>query len=197
MEFPHRKDRPGKVLEVGAGSGVYRLAATPAFSSYVELDLREWPNPSPHEENVSRVVGDAQNLDSIADNSFDRLVATCLLVHLNDPMRALEEWKRVVRPGGHLTIYVPPEAGWLVRVARNLGPWRMARRRGFDPKRLAYLEHKYSYFHLDTLIREVFFGDRVRRRTFPLSWFVFDLALFHSYEIQLQPSAAEPASLSD
>lgn len=91
-----------------------------------------------------------------------------------------------MRSGGSLTIYVPPEAGWLVRVARFLGPWQIARRKGYEPTRLAYLEHKYSYFHLDALIKEVFRGDLIRRRTFPFRAFKFDLALFHVYEIQLK-----------
>lgn len=183
MEFPHRKKSPARILEVGAGSGVYRRAAKPRFSEYTELDLREWPDDSADSPNVTRLVGNAEKLSFARDDAYDRVIATCLLVHLDNPLAALKEWKRVVKPGGSLTLYVPPEAGWLVRLARRVGPWRTARRLGYDPARLAHLEHKYSYQHLEALVREVFDSSGIKIRSFPLPWFRFDLSLFNIFEI--------------
>ncbi len=50
-------------------------------------------------EHVSFVVGDAYALD-LPDNSVDVVHAHQVLQHLSNPIRALTEWKRVVKPGG-------------------------------------------------------------------------------------------------
>ena len=184
MERPHRSSGNSRILEVGAGNGSYRKYAEPRYREYIELDIRQI-NSGDLPKGVKRFQGDATKLQIFPNRSFDRLVATCVLVHLEEPMAALREWRRVVRPGGSLTIYVPPEAGWLVRAVRRLIMWRKPAKMGFDGRRIASLEHRYSYFHLDALVREVFSSDQIVRRTFPFPFFEFDFALFHIYEIRL------------
>lgn len=182
MERPHRERGGDKILEIGAGAGDYRTHAEPSFSRYVELDLREVP-PLGDTMGVERVIGDAHILSRFRDGEFDRLVATCVLAHLSSPLRALREWRRVVKPGGCLTIYVPPEAGLLVRCVRKFFTWRGPSAAGLDARRIASLQHRFSYFYLDAIIRETFQHDLVRRRTFPLQPFEYDFALFHVFEI--------------
>jgi SAM-dependent methyltransferase len=53
--------------------------------------------------------GDAQLLDNVADASFDFLYSSHCLEHLRDPAEALNNWLRVVKPGGHLVVQVPDE----------------------------------------------------------------------------------------
>jgi ubiquinone/menaquinone biosynthesis C-methylase UbiE len=53
---------------------------------------------------VAFVVGHAQHLEC-ADASFDRCRAERVLMHLDDPARALAEMVRVVRPGGKIVIF--------------------------------------------------------------------------------------------
>lgn len=184
MEKPHRQLRKSSILEVGAGSGNYRSHANPSFSRYVELDVREilQLEKTPR---VQRIMGDAHDLSRFRANTFDRLVATCVLVHLDNPLKALREWRRVVKQGGSLTIYVPPEAGLLVRWVRRLVTWRAPAAAGLDARRIASLQHKFSYFYLEAIIQETFRGDLVRRRTIPFQIFEFDMALFHVFEITL------------
>lgn len=182
MEKPHKDRRRGAILEVGAGSGDYRSHAQPNFARYVELDLRKIPI-SDEKVAVEKVVGDAQDLSRFGDGEFDRVVATCVLVHLDNPLRALREWRRVVKLGGSLTIYVPPEAGLLVRWVRKLVTWRGPSAAGLDARRIASLQHKFSYFYMDAIIKEVFSNDLVERRTFPFQLFEYDFSLFHVFEI--------------
>jgi SAM-dependent methyltransferase len=49
---------------------------------------------------------DAQRLE-FADQTFDVLVASDVLEHLADERVALEEWRRVLAPGGSLLVFVP------------------------------------------------------------------------------------------
>jgi ubiquinone/menaquinone biosynthesis C-methylase UbiE len=53
-------------------------------------------------------TGDVHQLD-FADGTFDYLLAAEVLEHLPDPRRALQELRRVVKPGGYLIVSVPHE----------------------------------------------------------------------------------------
>ncbi len=53
--------------------------------------------------------GDAQKLENVDDGSFDFVFSSHCLEHVRDPVEALGNWIRVVRPGGHLVISVPDE----------------------------------------------------------------------------------------
>jgi SAM-dependent methyltransferase len=53
--------------------------------------------------------GDAQKLENVDDGSFDFVFSSHCLEHVRDPMEALGNWIRVVRPGGYLVISVPDE----------------------------------------------------------------------------------------
>jgi SAM-dependent methyltransferase len=53
--------------------------------------------------------GDAQLMANVADASFDFLYSSHCLEHLRDPVEALNNWVRIVKPGGHLVVQVPDE----------------------------------------------------------------------------------------
>lgn len=83
------------ILEVGAGNGQHLNFVKPDYYSYEMTDLRPemLPNNFKH-ATVNRNSVSAENLP-YPNQSFDRLIATCLLAHLNEPQEALREWKRV------------------------------------------------------------------------------------------------------
>jgi len=100
---------PGtSVLDVGCGPGTItvdiagRVAPGPvvgldASASVIELARS---SAAAHDlPNLSFAVGDAYALDA-GDASFDVVHAHQVLQHLADPVAALAEWRRVVRPGG-------------------------------------------------------------------------------------------------
>ena len=86
------------------------------------------------------------------EHSFDRLVATCLLIHLPEPEQALAQWRRMVRPGGLLSIYVPCDPGALLRLTRKFTTARKVRKLGFDRYDLVLArEHRNHAGALDIL----------------------------------------------
>ena len=53
--------------------------------------------------------GDGQYLKTIDNDQYDFLHSSHCLEHMVDPYVALENWIRVVKPGGHLIITIPDE----------------------------------------------------------------------------------------
>lgn len=53
--------------------------------------------------------GDAEMMASISDCSFDFIHSSHCLEHMRNPLVALNNWLRILRPGGHLIALVPDE----------------------------------------------------------------------------------------
>jgi SAM-dependent methyltransferase len=57
------------------------------------------------------IVDDGTRLTTIADATHDFLIAAHVIEHLTDPIGALANWARVVRPGGLVYLVVPDKRG--------------------------------------------------------------------------------------
>jgi phosphatidylethanolamine/phosphatidyl-N-methylethanolamine N-methyltransferase len=128
----------GRILEVGIGTGISLPDYSPS-SRIVGVDISESMLRKAKERvnelglrNVERLaVMDATALD-FPDASFDVVVAQYVVTAVDDPEAALDEFVRVLRPGGEIVLLsrVGAEVGlrrnverWLTPVARRLG-WR-------------------------------------------------------------------------
>jgi SAM-dependent methyltransferase len=52
-------------------------------------------------------IAEGSDLQAIADSSYDFLISCNNLEHLANPLKALAEWRRVVKPGGHVLLVLP------------------------------------------------------------------------------------------
>jgi SAM-dependent methyltransferase len=50
---------------------------------------------------------EAVELNGIADEAYDFVLSSHCLEHVANPLRALREWHRITRPGGHLLLVLP------------------------------------------------------------------------------------------
>lgn len=66
-----------------------------------------WVNYDSAEEENPDVLGDVRELSMYADGSIDEIFASHILEHIDVRVPVLEEWARVLRPGGRITIAVP------------------------------------------------------------------------------------------
>ena len=96
-------DRSTTMLEVGAGNGYFSVTFAEAFD-LCALDFSQNmldQNPLPPER---KVQGDAENLP-FEDDAFDVVFCGNLLHHLEDPVIAVREMKRVARD--HVVLIEP------------------------------------------------------------------------------------------
>lgn len=88
----------GKTLDFGAGSAKYRSLITPHTSEYVTFDMF----PGDHID----VVGDALN-PPFPDSTFDTVISTQVLEHVEKPWVVVHQIGRILKPGGVCIITAP------------------------------------------------------------------------------------------
>lgn len=89
----------GRLLDVGCGNRPYEKTFFAGATQYIGTDYLS-------DRSQPEVVCSALELP-FADGSFDTVVSTEVLEHVPDPLRALREMQRVLRPGGHLILSTP------------------------------------------------------------------------------------------
>jgi len=102
-------DKKVNVLDVGTGPGVIALLLAGMGHNVTGMD-RSLEMLKKAKENSERLglrvefkQGDAENIP-FESGSFDAVINRHVLWTLPNPQRALEEWKRVLKPGGKLVI---------------------------------------------------------------------------------------------
>jgi SAM-dependent methyltransferase len=89
----------GDILEAGAGRSPYGRSLGRRSRSITRLDIDPAVAPD--------IIGDVQAMTAVSDSSFDTVVSTQVLEHVPDPRATVEEFYRVLRPGGMLILSAP------------------------------------------------------------------------------------------
>jgi phosphatidylethanolamine/phosphatidyl-N-methylethanolamine N-methyltransferase len=120
----------GRILEVGVGTGLSlpRYAkGNSVFGVDISVEMLHKARERVARLRLEHVEGlavmDAENLD-FPDSSFDVVVAQYVVTAVPHPERALDEFVRVVRPGGEIVITsrIGAEAGLRAVVEKGLMP---------------------------------------------------------------------------
>jgi SAM-dependent methyltransferase len=105
-------------LEPGGPSTLFErgnlVPIYPQLATLDTLDFAERTIWSESQDGVvpgRRLIAEAGRLDEVADDAYDAVLASHVLEHLANPLGALAEWRRVVRPGGHILLIVPHRDG--------------------------------------------------------------------------------------
>ncbi|SEW18585.1 Ubiquinone/menaquinone biosynthesis C-methylase UbiE [Ruminococcaceae bacterium KH2T8] len=101
-------DREDEVLECACGTGLITAGTAPLTSRYVATDfsekmLNKCRRKMKGHSNTMIEFADITAL-SYADDSFDKVIAGNVIHLLDDPKKALDELRRVVKPGGMILI---------------------------------------------------------------------------------------------
>ncbi len=148
----------GRILEVGVGTGI----SLPRYSSEIRIvgiDLSE-PMLRRAQERVAHLslsnvealeVMDAEHL-SFPDASFDAVVAHYVVSTVPNPEAALDEFARMLRPGGEIVLVsrIGADAGWRRVIEQLLQPMvvRLGWRTEFSWERFARWTERRGDVHL-------------------------------------------------
>ncbi len=115
-------------IEVGGPSAVFRrwhlwplYPVVGALDSFNFATETIWSRPetavcglngvTPRTPPGRDLVGEASEMTEIPSSAYDFLLASHVLEHVANPMKALHNWTRVVKPGGILVLIVPHRDG--------------------------------------------------------------------------------------
>lgn len=130
--YPLPTARPGiRTLEIGAGLGEHLDFEDATGQDYVALELRDEMAAviaAKHPE-VSTHVGDVEAGLDVPDASFDRVIAIHVLEHLRNLPPALDEVRRVLKPGGVFEVVIPCEGGLGYALGRRVTSQRVFEKR--------------------------------------------------------------------
>ncbi|WP_066884086.1 methyltransferase domain-containing protein [Dechloromonas denitrificans] len=102
----------GSGIEIGALHNPLHVFSSTTQVRYVdrlnEANLRcHYPELNALDLVPVSIIDDGETLSSLPDNSQDFVIANHVIEHTEDPIRALNTWFRVLRPGGTLYLGVP------------------------------------------------------------------------------------------
>ncbi len=130
-----------RVIEIGCGTGVLtaELASyTPAASFGIDIDYARLQQARANDPHTAFLNGDASRLP-FADGQFDLVFCHYFLLWLPAPLQAVQEMRRITRPGGSVLALAEPDyegridyPGHLEQTARV--ETEALRRQGADPQ---------------------------------------------------------------
>ncbi|MGH7859002.1 MAG: class I SAM-dependent methyltransferase [Candidatus Binatia bacterium] len=134
LDYDRLGVEPGdRVLDIGCGGGRHSFEVLRRGGHAVALDLSDTDlkdvramflaihdeGQAPSEATAGAVCADALELP-FGDATFDRVIASEVLEHIDDDLLAMAEIARVVRPGGTVAVTVP-------RTGQEVVCWALSR----------------------------------------------------------------------
>ena len=128
MKFFPQYFRDGDVLEIGAGNGNVAktlLASDMKISNYILSDMSavrvEGIRRNLDDIRVKIMEIDAEEISESGHNSYDAVIMVALIEHLVDPLRAMQEIRKIIKPGGFIYIDTPNIAKYTRRIKLLFG----------------------------------------------------------------------------
>jgi SAM-dependent methyltransferase len=111
--FKHLKKRlpdyKGKILDIGCGNSPFKFLLDKSKTNYTGIDIENATKFDYY--NPDKVIFDGEHIP-FADESFDNIISTEVLEHIENPEQIISEMHRVLKQGGEAIITIP----WSARV---------------------------------------------------------------------------------
>ena len=166
-----------KILEIGAGRGEFYEYIEKNFQSYLMTDISDWGKNHILElgKKDPRIKFEQQNIEDIKyeDNYFDRIIVSCVIAHVTEPFKALEEVRRVTKPGGVISIFISTDPSILLRIARKVFTERKMKNLSIPYKLLNSIQHRNTPTSILDMVDWIYQKDKVEKDYLPFkikSW---------------------------
>lgn len=114
-----------KGIEIGGPSSILgKKGFLPIYNYNLSLDNANFSNQTIWEGNLiegnqfkidkstfKQLIREASNLRQIEDSTYEFLISSHNIEHLANPLKAIIEWKRVVKPNGYFLFILPNKEG--------------------------------------------------------------------------------------
>ncbi|MFZ6015909.1 MAG: class I SAM-dependent methyltransferase [Patescibacteria group bacterium] len=111
--------KSGSILDLGGGKRFQKWLA-PYKSLFNEADYKTFDYDS---TTGADIVGDIHQIP-LPDNSFDSVICSSVLEHVQDPRQAVKEIHRILKPGGAVFVMVPSIYPYHARPGHYPDYWR-------------------------------------------------------------------------
>lgn len=125
-KFLNKLGKNLKVLDAGCGDGIQaEIFAKNHNVTGVDISSIRIKRAKERVKKAKFYVGNLYDLD-FPDNTFDVAIASEIIEHLTDPVKALKEIKRVLKPNGYVIIDLPSRSNFcdaffrLFKIDKNL-----------------------------------------------------------------------------
>jgi SAM-dependent methyltransferase len=143
--FKHLRKRipdwNGKILDVGCGNCPFKFLVDDAHATYVGIDVENTADFDYH--NSDKIVFDGENIP-FENESFDYILSTEVLEHIENPEKIIREMYRVLKMNGEAIITIP----WSARV--HFAPYDFCRYTPFKLQKLFSVFRKVQVFNRGT-----------------------------------------------
>lgn len=173
MEFLSPK-KSNFVLELGGGSNASHLKYVKSMPSkkYIILDKNM---PTRIEQNrLKHLYPKLEFKKGVAEkipygkSYFDHVKITCVLHHVSDLFRAVQEIRRVTKHKGEIIILIPTDPGFLNLFAKKFITFRRVNKVSEFPAELIYaLDHRNSIHNVLAVLNYVFSKDSILIKRLP------------------------------
>lgn len=96
----------GKCADIGSGNSPYKQYIIDNIDEYISIDKGNIHKHMFSSSKEKFIDADVKDLP-FDENIFDTILLTQVLEHINEPFKALDEIKRVIKPNGILVLSVP------------------------------------------------------------------------------------------
>jgi len=158
------------ILEIGAGSGEHLGFVQNEFHRYVMSDISDFGLTKLKKKLVTdKIVFDIANVEFLPyqDASFDRVVATCVLAHVDEPFQAFSEIHRVLKEGGTASLFLSSEPSLFLRLLRSALVQGKMKELPMSYALYNAIAHRNSFSTLRLIAKEVFKNDYLHWSYFP------------------------------
>jgi phosphatidylethanolamine/phosphatidyl-N-methylethanolamine N-methyltransferase len=171
-----------RVLEIGANNLEHYDFVKHSFDRYLATDIRVPLNLDLNmlPGKVEFSVADVCNLESLNNDSFDRVFSTCVIQHVLDPEAAFREMFRVTKIGGRIDILIQNDIGPLFKLIRKWTTLRNAKKYNLlnEVELFFAREHRNNLSNIITIIRLLTKNQNFSIASWPLNFSISTISIF-------------------